>query len=292
MIGMMVLSIGEEHTDVKETIMHSMSTVPNSGEEDSVGKPLYSRFIKTNNFKGVPHPLSGDYTPKPQEEINESLYVYGSIGTSSEHSLDPESEISRVPPEVYVSTPITTNEKGNKDQLEDFEEFNGGSVTFGGSKGYISGKGEMWVGTTSKTTVNASGRNKLKTKATFYYIRAALTLSRADMKLMPSVKECAREVAYKVKDFAKKMGTWKMSQLKNLSFEEVKEELYVVKQEDELVKSTLLNLESSVIYFVDLKEKYSFMCSEVAKAMLIKSFKEDTDEDCTNFENDGEARWH
>ncbi|GKF63311.1 hypothetical protein Tco_0186759 [Tanacetum coccineum] len=29
----------------------------------------------------------------------------------------------------------------NKDQLEDFEEFNGGSVTFEGSKGYISGKG-------------------------------------------------------------------------------------------------------------------------------------------------------
>ncbi|GJW79084.1 hypothetical protein Tco_0140766 [Tanacetum coccineum] len=28
----------------------------------------------------------------------------------------------------------------NKDQLEDFEEFNGGSVTFGGSKGYISDK--------------------------------------------------------------------------------------------------------------------------------------------------------
>ncbi|GKD76201.1 hypothetical protein Tco_1334483, partial [Tanacetum coccineum] len=89
----------------------------------------------------VPHPLSGDYTPTPQEEIDESLYVYGkkepkepepsvtddrsseystyqsndsagSIGTSSEHSVDPESEISRVPPKVYVSTPITTNEKG------------------------------------------------------------------------------------------------------------------------------------------------------------------------------------
>ncbi|GJR90940.1 putative ribonuclease H-like domain-containing protein [Tanacetum coccineum] len=116
-------------------------SVFNCSEEDSVGKPLYSRFIKTNDFKGVPHPLSGDYTPKPQEEIDESLYVYGkkgpqepepsvsddrsseystcqsndsagSIGTSSEHSLDPESEISRVPPEVYVSTPITTNEKG------------------------------------------------------------------------------------------------------------------------------------------------------------------------------------
>ncbi|GJU84991.1 putative ribonuclease H-like domain-containing protein [Tanacetum coccineum] len=32
---------------------------------------------------------------------------------------------------------------GNKDQLEDFEEFNGGSVTFEGSKGYISGKGRI-----------------------------------------------------------------------------------------------------------------------------------------------------
>ncbi|GJX65903.1 putative ribonuclease H-like domain-containing protein [Tanacetum coccineum] len=116
-------------------------SVFNCSEEDSVGKPLYSRFIKTNDFKGVPHPLSGDYTPTPQEEIDESLYVYGkkgpqepepsvsdnrsseystcqsndsagSIRTSSEHSVDPESEISRVPLEVYVSTPITTNEKG------------------------------------------------------------------------------------------------------------------------------------------------------------------------------------
>ncbi|GJW63427.1 putative reverse transcriptase domain-containing protein, partial [Tanacetum coccineum] len=39
----------------------------------------------------------------------------GSIGTSSEHSVDPKSEISSVPPEVYVSTPITTNEKDVSD---------------------------------------------------------------------------------------------------------------------------------------------------------------------------------
>ncbi|GJU98839.1 hypothetical protein Tco_1328110 [Tanacetum coccineum] len=39
----------------------------------------------------------------------------GSIGTSSEHSVDPESDFSSVPPEVYVSTPITTNEKGVSD---------------------------------------------------------------------------------------------------------------------------------------------------------------------------------
>ncbi|GKG26628.1 hypothetical protein Tco_0402331, partial [Tanacetum coccineum] len=68
----------------------------------------------------VSHPLSGDYTPTPQvsdDRSNEystcqSNDSAGSIGTSSKDSLNPESEISRVPPEVYVSTPITTNDKG------------------------------------------------------------------------------------------------------------------------------------------------------------------------------------
>ncbi|GJT39564.1 hypothetical protein Tco_0939429 [Tanacetum coccineum] len=65
--------------------------------EDSIGKPSYSTFTKTNDFKRVPHPLSGDYTPKPQEEIDDSLNVYGKKGpqkpeisvldeNSSEHS--------------------------------------------------------------------------------------------------------------------------------------------------------------------------------------------------------------
>ncbi|GKF00494.1 ribonuclease H-like domain-containing protein, partial [Tanacetum coccineum] len=37
-------------------------TVFNCIEEDFVDNPLYSRFSKTDNFKGVPHPLTGDYT--------------------------------------------------------------------------------------------------------------------------------------------------------------------------------------------------------------------------------------
>ncbi|GJV38587.1 hypothetical protein Tco_1411064 [Tanacetum coccineum] len=49
-------------------------------EEDFVDKPLYNRFFKTDKFKGVPHPLTGNYTPKPQQEIDESLYVYGKKG--------------------------------------------------------------------------------------------------------------------------------------------------------------------------------------------------------------------
>ncbi|GJV83047.1 hypothetical protein Tco_1522945 [Tanacetum coccineum] len=64
-------------------------SVFNCSEEDLVGKPLYSRFIKTNDFKGVPHPLSGDYTPTPQEEIDESLYVYGKKGPQ-----EPEPSVS------------------------------------------------------------------------------------------------------------------------------------------------------------------------------------------------------
>ncbi|GJR91811.1 hypothetical protein Tco_0215822 [Tanacetum coccineum] len=215
-----------------------------------------------NSFKGVPHPLSWDYTPKPQQEIDESLYVYGkkgpqkpeisnsddtsnehstcqsndsegSFGKPSEHSSESESESISVPNEMSTSKSVTTNEKdvseskevepscirpnvntgranvnsvrqnvnsvrfssvrpqgtavktsagynwrktrpnsnyncgsnfvrtdhplknikdkgifdsrcsghmtGNKDLLDDFEECKWGSVTFGGSKGYITG---------------------------------------------------------------------------------------------------------------------------------------------------------
>ncbi|GJU46486.1 hypothetical protein Tco_1203752 [Tanacetum coccineum] len=56
-----------------------------NSEEDFVDKPLYNRFSKTDNFKGVPHPLTGDYTPKPQQEIDESLII---------HSRTCETEIS------------------------------------------------------------------------------------------------------------------------------------------------------------------------------------------------------
>ncbi|GJW72211.1 hypothetical protein Tco_0129128 [Tanacetum coccineum] len=94
------------------------------------------RFSKTDNFKGVPHPLTGDYTPKPQEEIDDSLYVYGkkgpqkpkvsysddnstehstyqsndnegSCGNTSEHSSKSESESIKVEPScaTHVKTP-------------------------------------------------------------------------------------------------------------------------------------------------------------------------------------------
>ncbi|GJU33481.1 hypothetical protein Tco_1181835 [Tanacetum coccineum] len=109
-------------------------------EEDYINKPLYSRFTKTNSFKGVPHPLTGDYTPKPQEEIDDSLYIYGKKGPQrpeisdsndksnehstcqsndsegsfrnpSDHSSESESESIIVPNEMSTSKSVITNEK-------------------------------------------------------------------------------------------------------------------------------------------------------------------------------------
>ncbi|GJZ42605.1 ribonuclease H-like domain-containing protein [Tanacetum coccineum] len=118
-------------------------------KEDSIGKPSYSRFTKTNDFKGVPPPLSGDYTPKPQEEIDDSLYVYGkkgpqkpeisvsdenssehstcqsndsegSCGNTSEHSFETESESLSEPNEMSksreaeVKRVVNTGNRGDK----------------------------------------------------------------------------------------------------------------------------------------------------------------------------------
>ncbi|GJR02578.1 hypothetical protein Tco_0525562 [Tanacetum coccineum] len=118
--------------------------IVNGGGTTDVLEEDKSCIFMAISLISVPHPLSGDYTPTPQEEIDKSLYVYGkkgpqepepnvsddrssefstcqsndsagSIGTSSVHSVGSESEISSVPLEVYVSSPITTNEKGVSD---------------------------------------------------------------------------------------------------------------------------------------------------------------------------------
>ncbi|GKB22599.1 hypothetical protein Tco_0862000 [Tanacetum coccineum] len=78
-------------------------TVFNCTEEDFVDKPLYSRFSKTDNFKGVPHPLTGDYTPQPQQEIDDSLYVYGKKGPQK-----PETSVSD---DKFSENYVTSNEE-------------------------------------------------------------------------------------------------------------------------------------------------------------------------------------
>ncbi|GJS88573.1 putative ribonuclease H-like domain-containing protein [Tanacetum coccineum] len=137
-IGMKAVKEKEQLQKNYEEEMNS--SVFKCSKEDSIGKPSYSRFTKTNVFKGVPPPLSGDYTPKPQEEIDDSLYVYGkkgpqkpeisvsddnssehstcqsndsegSCGNTSEHSFETESESLSEPNEMSKSRLEVTNEK-------------------------------------------------------------------------------------------------------------------------------------------------------------------------------------
>ncbi|GKA75802.1 hypothetical protein Tco_0782180, partial [Tanacetum coccineum] len=45
--------------------------------------------FKQVEYKGVPHPFSGDYTPREQEDIDDSLYKFnGEQGTVSDHSVN------------------------------------------------------------------------------------------------------------------------------------------------------------------------------------------------------------
>ncbi|GJS78460.1 hypothetical protein Tco_0728341 [Tanacetum coccineum] len=137
------VGLGYEIQSNKEVLSYEEEmnrTVFQCTEKDFLNKPLYSRFPKTDNFKGVPHALTGDYTPKPQKEIDDSLYVYGkkgpqktetsdsddnstehstcqsndsegSYGNTSEHSFEYESESISVPNEMSTSKSVITNEK-------------------------------------------------------------------------------------------------------------------------------------------------------------------------------------
>ncbi|GJR94965.1 ribonuclease H-like domain-containing protein [Tanacetum coccineum] len=57
--------------------------------------PLYSRF-KQVEYKGVPHPLSGDYTPREQEDIDDSLYEYGKYGPQPQSPSPTVSDASSI----------------------------------------------------------------------------------------------------------------------------------------------------------------------------------------------------
>ncbi|GJT35150.1 ribonuclease H-like domain-containing protein [Tanacetum coccineum] len=63
--------------------------------------PLYSRF-KQVEYKGVPHPLSGDYTPREQEDIDDSLYEYGKYGPQPQ---SPSPTVSDTSSTAYSTCP-------------------------------------------------------------------------------------------------------------------------------------------------------------------------------------------
>ncbi|GJU05692.1 putative ribonuclease H-like domain-containing protein [Tanacetum coccineum] len=122
-----------EHT-VEEDTNHALMAF-SSNNEDTIVENIRcmedssKNSLEINDYgmssKCVQHPLRGDYNPKPQEEIDDSLYVYGkkgpkkpeisvsdgSCGNTSEHSFETESESLSVPNEMSKSRLEITNEK-------------------------------------------------------------------------------------------------------------------------------------------------------------------------------------
>ncbi|GJR43973.1 ribonuclease H-like domain-containing protein [Tanacetum coccineum] len=114
----MVLSIGGEHTEEKnKSCTHGYHlqlvrcSTSLSGDytpipQEEIDESLYvygKKGPQEPDFKGVPHPLTGDYTPKPQQEIDESLYVYGKKGRQK-----PETSVSD---DTFSENFVTSNEK-------------------------------------------------------------------------------------------------------------------------------------------------------------------------------------
>ncbi|GJT44965.1 hypothetical protein Tco_0953680 [Tanacetum coccineum] len=76
--------------------------------------PLYSRF-KQVEYKGVPPPLSGDYTPREQEDIDDSLYEYGKYGPQPQ---SPSPTVSDASSNVY-STCQSNDSDGEQGTVSD-----------------------------------------------------------------------------------------------------------------------------------------------------------------------------
>ncbi|GJZ93176.1 putative ribonuclease H-like domain-containing protein [Tanacetum coccineum] len=111
-----------EHTEVEET-NHALMAISSSNEVSLCSKTCIDSYNTLKTLCDEQMNQLGPQEPEPNVSDDRSSEYSscqsndsaGSLRTSSEHSVDPESVISSVPPEVYVSTPITSNEKGVSD---------------------------------------------------------------------------------------------------------------------------------------------------------------------------------
>ncbi|GJU77114.1 hypothetical protein Tco_1274184 [Tanacetum coccineum] len=152
-------------------------TVFKCTEGDFLNKPLYSRFIKTDSFKGVPHPLTGDYTPKPQEEIDDSFE--GSFGNPSEHSSESESESISVPNEMSTSKSVTANEKvvSELKEVEPSLQLNAGRPNINSVRPNIN---------TSRTNINSVRPNVNTGRVNVYFVRPNVNTGRVNVNSVKS----------------------------------------------------------------------------------------------------------
>ncbi|GJW44680.1 putative ribonuclease H-like domain-containing protein [Tanacetum coccineum] len=62
------------------------------------------------------------------------------VPTNNTNSFSPDHPLMNMEDRGIFDSGCSGHMTGNKDHLDDFEEYKGGSITFGGSKGYITGK--------------------------------------------------------------------------------------------------------------------------------------------------------
>ncbi|GKA91456.1 hypothetical protein Tco_0813326 [Tanacetum coccineum] len=136
----------DNHLVESEKWDDSTFSVFTTNSEEVEGRPLFNRFAKADSMKAVPPPLSGDYTPLSDHiDLDESQMSYG---TKSSTSGDSNSCVydfcllyrsySNAEDEWIFDSGCSRSMTSNMERLDDFQEFQGSKVTFGGGKGSIS----------------------------------------------------------------------------------------------------------------------------------------------------------
>nr|GEW07414.1 hypothetical protein [Tanacetum cinerariifolium] len=148
-------------------------------QRDKLGDASVEITAYTLALKSSP-PMIGNYMPfRPDVEMDYSKFTYGPTQTSADESdskpveyASSESESSvktttfmpapvgnalktDCKPKVWTDAPII---KENKAHIDDYQEFKGGSIAFGGSNGRITGKGKIKAGSNGRIT----GKGKIK----------------------------------------------------------------------------------------------------------------------------------
>ncbi|GJS43986.1 putative ribonuclease H-like domain-containing protein [Tanacetum coccineum] len=138
-----------EHTVEEEEINHALMAISSNNEVNKKQNIAYTLAVQEIQKLKL---LLGMKAVKEKEQLKKQL---DSIG--SQYLPGPQTALVLKDhrTEVYFDSGCSGHMTGNKDHLDDFEECKGGSVTFGGSKGYITGKGRIKVGTSEVT--NSAG---------------------------------------------------------------------------------------------------------------------------------------
>ncbi|GJS94351.1 putative ribonuclease H-like domain-containing protein [Tanacetum coccineum] len=152
-----LMACNSSDTDTESVFMNK--------ESDLENQPLYDRLAYiTDGMHAVPPPMTGNYMPSgPDIELvllgdkgklllSPQQVVIGdhkeTTGTISPNTIvDPILEIDyphrALKNKGIVDSGCSRHMTGNKAYLAEFQDFNGGPVAFGGSKGYITGKGKI-----------------------------------------------------------------------------------------------------------------------------------------------------